>query len=126
MMQKKRIITLLIFFMAGFTVYAQTIMPDKILGKWMNEDKSRVLEFLKTGSVYNAIVRKAEDESLIGRQQITGLKADGDAYEGGTINLFKRKKTAKCTIRFINNDLLEIQGSYGVISKSQRWLRVHN
>jgi uncharacterized protein (DUF2147 family) len=125
MMQKKRIITLLIFFIAGFTVYAQT-MPDKILGKWMNEDKSRVLEFLKNGSVYNAIVRKAEDENFIGRQQIRGLKPDGDAYEGGTINLFKRKKTAKCTIRFINNDLFEIQGSYGVISKSQRWSRVHN
>ncbi len=81
-----------ILFIASTLLGISTFAPtnnDTILGQWTNEDNSRVLEFVKNGSEYEAIVRKAELPAYIGKKQITSLKYDKkNAYVDGTLHIF--------------------------------------
>lgn len=109
----------------GLNAYAQTVNSDKILGKWTNEDKTRVLEFVKNGSTYEAVIRSAEDKSLVGKKQITGLKVNGsNTYKDGTVFLFKKNSSAKCSITFVDTNKITIKATKGLYSKSQAWFRL--
>ncbi|PWG81507.1 DUF2147 domain-containing protein [Pararcticibacter amylolyticus] len=121
-MQKMIILTVSLFI--GFCVFAQTD-NDKILGKWTNEDKSRVIEFVKNGDAYDAIIRQANDESLAGKKQITSLQKDGiNTFKNGTVHVLKKSKTARCTAKLVNDDKLEITATFGMMSRKQTWSRV--
>lgn len=118
----------LIFFILAqsfsLMVSAQTA-GDRILGQWTNESKTRIIEFVKNGSVYEAIIRKAEDKSLIGKKQITGLKSAGNGkYKDGVIHVYQRNTTASCTVKLPGETKLEITGKVGLMSKSQTWTKV--
>lgn len=114
---------LMMFVFWGINSFAQTT-DNSILGKWTNEDKTRVIEFVKNGNAYDAIVRSAEDKSLIGKKQISGLtQKDATSFVNGTVYIFKRNRTAKCSAN-LNGKFLQLQASMGLMSKSQTWTRL--
>lgn len=122
-MQKIILIFAVLFSTIG--AFAQT-GNDKILGKWTNEDKTRVIEFVKSGSVYEAVIRKADDKSLIGKKQITGLKPGKKTttFTGGTVHLFKKETTATCTATLSGSNKLILRATASGMSKSQTWTRI--
>lgn len=108
----------------GMSMKAQT-SEDKILGKWTNEDKTRVIEFVKNGTSYDAIIRKAENGGVIEKKQISGLKPSGENnYVNGTVYIIKKSRTASCSAQITKDDLLNIKASYGMMSKTQVWTRL--
>lgn len=110
----------------GTSIDAQS-SNDQILGKWTNEDKSRVIEFVKNGSSYDAVIIKAENASYIGKKQITNLKSDkNNAYKGGTLHVYQKEKTANCSAKLVSRTKLELKASVGIMSKSQVWTKVAN
>lgn len=116
---------LLIFiFIAGFftAAHAQT-NANNILGKWINNEKDRVLEFVQKGSTYEAIIKQAPDPSLVGQKQITELSFSKSTYNG-KLYLPKKGKTFPCTISLNANGTMEITAKAGMMSKSQTWTRV--
>lgn len=123
MKMKKLLFVILSLFICASSVSAQT-SNDKILGKWVNEERTIVIEFVKNDSAYDAIIRKAEDSTLIGKKLITGLVvSDGSSFSKGVIHFIKRGKTANCKAKIIENEKLEIKASKGITSKSQIWKR---
>ncbi|WP_449386972.1 DUF2147 domain-containing protein [Chryseobacterium lineare] len=122
--KKARVIFPLVFILLGMNMKAQT-SEDKLLGKWTNEEKTRVVEFVKNGNYYDGIIRKAEDASLIGKKQISGLKPSGKgSYTNGTVYIIKKGKTASCSAQIVKDGLLSIKASYGMMSKTQAWTRL--
>lgn len=104
------------------TAHAQT-NADAILGKWTNEDKTRVIEFVKIDSVYEAIIKEASDKTLVEKKQITGLQYAKNGYNG-KVFLPKKGKSFPCTVKLNSNGSLELSAKAGFISKSQIWTRV--
>lgn len=106
-------------------VLAQThIDADAIIGLWTNEDAAREIEFVKTGTTYEAIIKKAPDKNLVGKKQITGLEYHDGIYEKGRLFLPKRGKSFSCTARLINNTSIELSVDAGIMSKTQVWIRI--
>lgn len=98
---------------------------DPLTGKWTSDDKSRVIEFVRNGKAYDALIREAADKTLIGQTQIAGLTTkDGKSFRNGTLFLIKKGKSAKCTARMLDGHTLEITGTVGLLSKSQTWTKL--
>ncbi|CAG5016133.1 hypothetical protein DYBT9275_05483 [Dyadobacter sp. CECT 9275] len=102
--------------------HAQT-SADAILGKWTNEDQTRVIEFVKDGGGYQALIRQAPDQSLVGKKQLTGITYGKGVYTG-QVWLPKHGKNYPCTLTLKTNDSLELSAKAGFMSKSQMWTRV--
>ena len=143
---KKLTISLLVFFSTFFVMNAQTIT-----GTWRTFDedsgkaKSEVKIFIKDGKAYGNIIKlfkeKGEDpdpicthgddyrngKKVIGMQIITGLKKDGDEWEGDDA-IFdpENGKTYDCKIWLDedNKDLLQVRGYIGFFFRTQTWKRV--
>lgn len=96
---------------------------DDILGKWTNEDKTRVLEFVKTGSEYEAVIKEAPDKTLVGKKQIAGLKHNNGSYKG-SLYLPKRGKILPCTLTIKSDSSLQLSAKAGFMSQSQTWTKV--
>lgn len=108
----------------SLNMYAQE-GANKILGRWTNEDKTRIIEFVQNGDAYDAIIREASDKSVIGKKQITGLKPVNDvSFSDGTVFLVKKGKSAKCNATRIGENKLEIRANYGMMSKAQTWTKL--
>lgn len=118
-----KVFTLAFLFISGLfaTADAQT-NADSILGKWTNADKTRVLEFVKNGNGYDAIIKEAPDKSLVGVRQITGLKYSNGYYKG-SVYLPKRGKTLPCTLTIKSDGTLQLTAKSGFMSQSQTWTR---
>ena len=120
---KKSMLTFLVFAVGLLsTAYAQTD-GDTILGKWTNEDKTRVLEFVKAGTGYDAIIRDAPDQDLIGKKQLTRMAYSKGIYTG-TVLLPKKGKSYPCTLKMKADSTMELTAKTGFMSKSQVWTRV--
>jgi uncharacterized protein (DUF2147 family) len=99
---------------------------DQILGQWTNEDRSGVLEFVKNGSDFDAIVRKAPIPDYIGKTQIASLKFQKDnRYEGGTFYAFKKDKTLRCAATLYSANELELKLSKGPMTQKRILTRFH-
>ncbi|HTN45817.1 MAG TPA: DUF2147 domain-containing protein [Flavipsychrobacter sp.] len=96
---------------------------DTILGKWTNEDKTRVIEFIKSGSVYNAVIRKAPDQSVVGKNQLANLSYRDGNYNGNVL-LPKKGKSYPCTLRMKDDGTMEMTAKAGFMTKSQVWTKV--
>lgn len=98
---------------------------NNLLGQWTNENHDRVLEFIKQENGYNAIIREAKDHRMIGKEQINGLKRiDENTFNDGTLYLINKGKTAKCSVKMLNKNLMELKVFSGFFSKSQKWQSV--
>lgn len=96
---------------------------DSILGKWTDEDKTRVLEFQKAGNFYEAIIQEAPDKTLIGQKRIIELRYGSGAYNG-LVYLPNRGKTLRCKLIIISDGRLRLTAKSGFVSQSQTWTRV--
>jgi uncharacterized protein (DUF2147 family) len=103
--------------------YAQTSGPDVILGKWVNEDKTRTMEFVRNGTLYDGVIVSADNKEIVGKTVMIGLKYSGSDYQG-KLFLPKRGKTFPCTAKLNDNNTMEITGNAGFASKSKTWTRV--
>lgn len=102
--------------------YAQN-NADAILGKWTNDDKTRIIEFVKEGSSYHAIIRKAPDPDLLGKNQLTQLVFRQDTYNG-RLWLPKKGKSYPCSLQINTHGSLEITAKAGFMSKTQAWTKL--
>lgn len=124
-MKKIIITTQFLLSIFSISINAQILTIDVIKGKWTNEDKSRVIEFVQNGNTYEAIIRYDEDKSLVGQKQISGLQISGEnTFKNGTVHIIKKGKSAKCTAKILSNNKLELRASNGLISKSQIWTKL--
>ena len=96
---------------------------DAILGKWTNEDKTRVIEFIKSGSNYNAVIREAPDQSIVGKNQLTNLSYRDGIYNGNVL-LPKKGKSYPCSLKIKTDGRMELTAKAGFMSKSQVWTKV--
>ena len=120
----KRLFFVMMAVVMSVGIFAQS-SNDKILGKWTNEDSSRIIEFVKNGATYEAIIRKAENQSVVGKKQITGLKPNGEKdYKDGVIHIIQKNETVACKAKLEGNNKLEIKASKGMFSKSQVWTKL--
>ena len=104
------------------TATAQT-NADDILGKWTNKDKTRVLEFVKSGNSYEAIIQEAPDKQLLGKKQLINLQYKSGTYQG-SLYLPKHGKTLPCTIILNSNGTITLSAKSGFISQSQTWTKI--
>lgn len=95
---------------------------DAILGRWTNDDKTRVIEFVKTHDGYEAIIKEASDPNLVGQKQITEFHYSKNSYNG-SLHLLKKGKVLPCTARINNSGGLELSAKAGFMSKSQTWTK---
>lgn len=118
-----KIVILLFTLLIGAGAYAQS--TKDIVGKWTNEDQTRILEFVKNGETYEVIVRKSPKNEFFGKKQITGLVPDGtQAFKNGTLQIFKKNKKMDCTVKFLEADVIEIAASLGFFNKTGKWTKV--
>ena len=119
-----KVILLMLVSISGISTAVVAQNPgDEILGKWTNEDKTRVIEFVKAGSGYEAIIKEAPDKSLIGAKQLTGLEYNGGSYKG-QVHLPKKGKSYNCSLKIRADGVLELTAKVGLMSKSQLWKKV--
>jgi len=104
------------------TVYAQN-KADGILGKWTNKDKTRVIEFVKSGDGYDAVIREAPNANIVGRKQLTGVAYSNGTYTGNVL-LPKKGKSYPCTLKMKTDSTMELTAKVAFMSQSQVWTRV--
>jgi uncharacterized protein (DUF2147 family) len=102
--------------------YAQTD-ADNILGKWKNGENNRVLEFIKNGQAYDAVIREAADKTFVGKRQIAGLKYENGIYRGN-VYLLKRARVLPCEIIVTSNGNIQLFVKQGSVHRSQTLIRV--
>ena len=123
-MKKLLIQTLILIAATAGSVQAQSNETiDPLIGKWSNEDKSRVIEFRKAGDKFEGIIISASDPSLIGKKQFTEVELKNGQYRG-SLHLPRKNRRFSCTIKMLNNGSLEITAQAGFSSRSQIWTRV--
>lgn len=104
--------------------FAQNQSGD-ILGQWTNRDSSRIIEFVKSDSGFDAIIIKSDEPSQIGKNQISSLKySSGGIYNKGTLHIYKKGKETSVTVKMIDDKKIEIIASIGIGSKSETWTRL--
>lgn len=119
----KKVLQLLLLFLTSFTIVQAQTSGDSILGKWTNEDKTRVIEFVKNGNNYNAIIKEAPDQGMIGKNQLTDLVYSNGSYNG-YVQLPKKGKRYPCTIKMRSDGTIELIAKAGFMSKAQIWTRI--
>lgn len=126
---------------------ASVMSAQDIIGKWKLEDGSAIVEVYRQGNVFNGRIVWLEtptnvdgtpvldtnnpDKSLQSRQLInlnmlSGLKADGKEYNGGTIYDPGNGKTYNCSMK-VENGVLKVRGSLdkrGLLGRTMDWFRV--
>lgn len=119
----KPLLMILIFIAGILTAANAQTNADAVLGKWTNDEKNRVIEFVKTGDKYNAVIKEAPDNSIVGKNQLTDLVHKNGSYSG-KVYLPKKGKSYPCTVSIKSDGSLELTAKAGFMSKSQTWTRV--
>ncbi|WP_299104097.1 DUF2147 domain-containing protein [uncultured Tenacibaculum sp.] len=128
--------------MLSFSVNAQTIF-----GKWENRDEETgkvdsVIEvYQKDGKAYAKIIEitdanrqdavcdkctgKNKNKPILGMNILTGLKKDGEEWNGGKILDPKNGKKYKCFIKLEEANKLKIRGYIGfsLLGRTAYWFR---
>lgn len=139
----KRYLFLLLVVFAGTALKAQN-PADKIIGVWLNDDKTTKIEFSKTGNTYSGkIVWLAQpnddngnprldknnpdpdkrNQKVLGLTIITGLKYSNNKWSGGTMYGPKRGQYANCTFILKSAGQLQITVSKGILSETKTWTK---
>jgi len=117
-------VLVILFLTAGLLAAANAqTSPDAILGKWTNEDRTRVIEFVKAGVGYAAVIREAPDRSMVGKSQLTNLVYSNGTYTGNVL-LPKKGKSYPCTLKIERDSTMQLTAKAGLMSKTQGWTRV--
>lgn len=125
--QSLKMVFLFLVFLTGnsFMNYQENMSNanDSILGKWINEDKTKIIEFKKNGSKYEAYVVKSNNHDLVGKRMIYDLVFDGKKYNG-KVFMPKRNKTFNCIISIKNSNVMNLTANAGYMSQSKTWTKV--
>ncbi len=139
------VLVLLMFFFIG----TATAGTAPIIGKWKtiddetNEPKSIVQIFEKDGKYFGKIIKlflkdgddqnptcdkcdsddPRKDQPSLGMEIIQGLQEYEGAYSWGTILDPGKGKVYKCKL-WVEDEKLQVQGSFLFISRTQTWHRV--
>lgn len=139
----KYIVTL--FLTLGFLNNMQAQQAsDKIVGVWLNEDKTNKIEIYKVGNAYSGKVvwiaemeknpnlqpkdknnpdSKLRSRNILGMDIITGLQYSGGKWIDGTIYTPKRGAYANCKVELLSNGRLKMIASKSGFTKTQIWTR---
>ena len=139
----KRLFTIVVMMLSA----ASVMSAQDIIGKWKLEDGTAIVEVYRQGDVFNGRIVWLEtptnadgtpvldtnnpDKSLQSRQLInlnmlSGLKADGKEYNGGTIYDPGNGKTYNCSMK-VEKGVLKVRGSLdkrGLLGRTMDWFRV--
>ena len=139
----KRFFTIVVMMLSA----ASVMSAQDIIGKWKLEDGTAIVEVYRQGDVFNGRIVWLEtptnadgtpvldtnnpDKSLQSRQLInlnmlSGLKADGKEYNGGTIYDPGNGKTYNCSMK-VEKGVLKVRGSLdkrGLLGRTMDWFRV--
>lgn len=116
----------LLFWMVAFISFATT--PTTIKGIWLNDTQKVKVHMVEENGIYKGIIiwkaEDASDELAEGDAMVNELKPTGtaSAFDGGIIGSARRN--AKCAMRLIDADNLEVTMSKGFFSKTVTWTRV--
>jgi uncharacterized protein (DUF2147 family) len=144
-MNKKRFVTIVLFFLVIFFAQSQTV-----IGKWKTIDdetgkpKGIVEIYEQSGKIYGKVVDILEQENkkrvcencsgddknkpILGMIIIKGLSKEGAEYTNGKILDPKNGKLYKCYITLETKDKLKVRGYIGIslFGRTQYWYRVKN
>jgi len=125
------------------TIQAQE-PSDKIVGIWLNEDKTNTIEICKSGNTYSGKIvwmskmesnlnlkpkdknnpnPELRDRDILGLEIITGLQYSAGKWIDGTIYTPKRGIYADCKVELPTNEQLKIIVSKSGFTKTQIWTR---
>lgn len=120
----RKLILITVSLLMSIGLFAQN-QNDKILGKWENKEKTHIIEFVKNGNTYEAIIRKSKNSSVIGKKQITGLRPSTKGiYVDGELFLYQKKTSVECSVKLVNDTKIEIKASKGWMSKTEVWTKL--
>lgn len=138
----KRYFFLMLVVLVSTAIKAQ-IPADKIVGVWLNEDKTTKIEIFKTGNTYSGkIVWLAQpddangkprldknnpdpdkkNQKILGLTIISELKYSNNKWTGGTFYGPKRGQYANCSVKLKSGQLL-ITVSKGFLSETKIWTK---
>ena len=138
----KQIILSLILVVGALAGRAQN-KGDEVLGRWVNEQKTSKIEFVREGDCYvGKLVWMAEandasgkpktdcnnpdagkrNQPLVGSTLISGLSYANEKWTGGKLYLPKRGMYANCSLSIVNGQL-HISASKGMFSETKIWSR---
>ncbi|SHG17893.1 Uncharacterized conserved protein, DUF2147 family [Flavobacterium fluvii] len=144
-MNKKLVITIVLFFLAILFAQSQTVV-----GKWKTIDdetgkaKAIVEIYEESGKIYGKVVfilepenkkklcvecsGKDKDKPILGMIIIKGLSKEGSEYTNGKILDPKNGNLYKCYITLETKDKLKVRGYIGIslLGRTQYWYRVKN
>jgi uncharacterized protein (DUF2147 family) len=139
---KRYMILVLVFFLN--TVLQAQNPADKIIGVWLNDDKTAKIEFFKAGSSYSGkIVWLAQpyndngnpridknnpdpnkrNRKISGLTIITGLKYSSGKWFGGSLYGPRRGQYFNCSIVYKNTGQILFSISKGSFSKTEIWTK---
>ena len=129
----------------GFLNNIQSQKPsDKIIGIWLNEDKTNKIEIYKTNDTYSGKVvwisemesnpnlhpkdknnpnPQLRSRSILGMDIITGMQYSNGKWANGTIYAPKKGMYADCKLELLSNGQLKIIVSKSGFTKTQIWTR---
>jgi hypothetical protein len=134
----KHYILLLLFTISAISINAQSEKPNLIIGKWLDSDKTEIIEIRYSNGIYignivwlqqpnnkngspkldtNNPDKKLRNKLIIGSQNIFGLQNENDVWKNGEIYSHKRGGTIKFKVISISKTKLIIKISKGFFSK---------
>ncbi len=134
-----------LFLAIGFLNNIQAQEPsDKIVGTWLNEDKTSKIEIYKVANSYSGKIvwiseleknpkqqpkdknnpkRELRNRNLLGIDIITGLQYSAGTWIKGTIYTPKKGMYANCKVELLSNGQLKVIGSKSGFTRTQIWTR---
>ncbi len=140
-MAKKTLTALAAFLLLSYSIYAQTVPQDVVLGTWFNQEKDGKIQIYKQNDKYYGKLiwlknprkdienaePKLKNRDLNGIVLLNDFKYDGKNWEDGTIYDPRNGKTYSCIIKSKGKNDLEIRGFIGIslIGRTTSWARAN-
>jgi uncharacterized protein (DUF2147 family) len=137
-------LTLLLLTLCLLNTLQAQVTANKIVGTWLNEDKTNKIEIYKAGDTYSGKIvwfsnldsnpqMQPKDKNnpninlrgrnILGIDILTGLQYTDGKWINGTIYLPKKGMYANCKIELISNNQLKIIVTKSGFTKTQIWTR---
>jgi uncharacterized protein (DUF2147 family) len=138
-----KVIIVLLLFSSQFKIQAQD-SSDKIVGIWLNDDKSYKIEIYRVDDTYSGKIiwisrleknptinpkdknnpnPEITNQNILGMDIITGLKYSDEKWVNGTIYTPQNGMYLNCEVELRSDKHLNIVVSKGMLSKTKSWTR---
>lgn len=113
---------------AGFLLLNSTASlaqtADAIIGKWQNPDGNRQMEIYKSGNAYFgkiSWVKTNDGKAKVGDVVLENMTYSSGKWQG-TIKAMSNE--IECTVTMSGNNIINIKGKKGFMSKTKTWTRI--